>query len=123
MMMHIIFPISTKLINFTLFEQNLQIFPIFVQLTFFDESTFVASPIFSMMHLCIMLYTNWTPMQVGEEHVTKDRQTNSHSNRGTCTKQTDKQSFEQRHRDRQTDSQTQRKPQGVRTVGGLSICS
>src|SRR6218665_2048277 len=37
---------------------------IFVQFTFLAEFTFLASPILTMMHLHIMLYTYWTPLQV-----------------------------------------------------------
>ena len=47
-------PISAKFFNFPLFSFNL---------TFFAQFRFFGfPPVLTMMHLCIMLYTYWTPL-------------------------------------------------------------
>src|SRR6218665_793154 len=44
--------------------------------TFFPVFVFLASPILTMMHLCIMLYTYWTPL-LESMNVLRDRVSSS----------------------------------------------
>src|SRR6218665_2647479 len=65
-MMHITFSlISPKFQNFSPISTKCINLPIFIKFTFFLQFTLFASlPNLTMMHLCIMLYTYWTPLYV-----------------------------------------------------------
>src|SRR6218665_480044 len=64
-MMHIA-PILEKLINFTLFLQIYTFHPIsanlYISPVFSQNFPFLDPSILTVMHLCIMLYTYWTPL-------------------------------------------------------------
>ena len=51
--------------KYSLFFAKFINFLIFVQFTFLLNLRFLFPPILIMMHLCIMLYTYWTPLVVG----------------------------------------------------------
>src|SRR6218665_3672130 len=64
-MMHIAFsPISQKIISFLpISAKFINFSPIFVKFTFFCVIyVFLLPAILSMMHLCSVLYTYWTPL-------------------------------------------------------------
>ena len=63
-MMHIEFPpFPKKIINFPQFPQHVKTPPYFGSIyVFLPDLRFLLPHILTMMHLCIMLYTYWTPL-------------------------------------------------------------
>ena len=82
--MHIEYsPYSPKIYKFPSYFRRIYTFPhSFVQFTFFGliYVLFLLPPILTMMHLCIMLYTYWTPLMIGFSGVRRPRASRGASN-------------------------------------------